>query len=172
MVYLKRGRSRHGSEMGLMDLETGCRRPARDSREKIMLQQTSSVGGGRRHGNLLGLWTQARVEAQRGSAEKEARRIKDSEPLASGQGVRASSLQQQPEQIIARRPPQRQWQKTRVGALGRRTSQGVGFQSANLIFVARKVVLVAWWEATESTKCSQKVHGRAMLRSQAWHAGW
>ena len=158
--------------MGLEDPESGCGRAARGSRDAHMLQQTlpaEASGGG---GNLLGLWSKARVEGWRGSAEKEARRIKDSEPLASGQGARASSLQQQPEQIIARRPPQRQWQKTRVGALGRRTSQGVGFQSANLIFVARKVVLVAWWEATESTKCSQKVHGRAMLRSQAWHAGW
>ena len=64
------------------------------SRDAQLLQQTlpaEASGGG---GNLLGLWSKARVEGWRGSAEKEARRIKDSEPLASGQGARASSLQQ------------------------------------------------------------------------------
>ena len=114
-----------------------------------MLQQTLSVGGGRRHGNLLGLWTQARVEAQRGSAEKEARRIKDSEPLASGQGVRASSLQQQPEQNIHDRRPQRQLHKTILGVLGRRAAQGPGTWRWKPILVLGKVVRVAWCEATK-----------------------
>ena len=97
--------------MGQPDLENGCGCSARGSRDAQLLQQTLSAeasGGG---GNLLGLWSKARVEGWRGSAEKEARRIKDSEPLASGQGVRASSLQQQPEQIIRRRRPQRQLHK-------------------------------------------------------------
>ena len=135
--------------MTLVDLDSGCRRSARCSRDAQLLQQrlpaTASGGGG----NLLDLWTKARVEGWRGSAEKEARRIKDSEPLASGQGARASSLQQQPEQIIGRRRPQRQLHKNILGVLGRRAAQGPGSQSAYLNFVLGKVVRVAWCEATK-----------------------
>ena len=55
------------------------------------------LGGG---STPLGLWSRPRVEWWRGSAECEGKRIEKSEPLASGQGVRASSMQQQPEQRV------------------------------------------------------------------------
>ena len=143
-------------EMGLEDPQSGCRRSARRSRDAQLLQQTLPAEASGSGGNLLGLWTKARVEGWRGSAESEGKRMENTEPPASGRGARVSSLQQQPEQNVGRQRPQRQLHIKILGAIGRRTTQGTGFQSAYLNLVPRKVVPVVWCEADEASKCAAK----------------
>ena len=135
--------------MTLKDPESGCRRGARCWRDNLELQQTVSVEASGGDGNLIGLWTKARVEKWRGSADREWKRVESTDPRASGQGARASSLQQQPEQIIRRRRPQRQLHKNILGALGRCATQGPGTWRWKPNFVLGKVVRVAWCEATK-----------------------
>jgi hypothetical protein len=135
--------------MGQPDTDSGCRRSARCSRDAQLLQQTLPAEATGGSGNHLGLWNKARVEARRGSAEGEGKRIENTEPRASGQGARARSLQQQPEQIIRERRPQRQLQKKILGALEVCAAQGTGTLSAYLNLVLGKVVWVVWCEATK-----------------------
>ena len=75
--------------------------------------------------------------------------MEKSEPLASGQGVRASSLQQQPEQKVLPLRPQRQLHKNILGVLGRRAAQGTGTWRWKPNLVLGKVVPVVWCEAAK-----------------------
>ena len=136
-------------EMALEDLESGCRSSARRSRAAQLLQQTTPSAASGGDTNFLGLWSKARVEGWRSSAESEEKRIKNTEPHASGRGARASSMQQQPEQNVGRRRPQRQLHKKILSALEVCAAQGMGTLSAYLNLVLGKVVRVAWCEATK-----------------------
>ena len=133
--------------MGRPDLNLGSQHSARSSRDAQPLQQTLPTEAMDGSVNVLGLWSRARVEGWRGSAESEGKRIANADARASGRGARASSLQQQPEQNVGSWRPQWQLQKKMMGVLGWCATQGTGRQSADLNLVSRKVVMVVWCEA-------------------------